>query len=334
MRRILLICLALAALATPAHAAVRHAAGTRDTKPADAAAAAAPAAVFDCAGRDTLDLVPGFAATLADTTAGASLLDAYACRAWPETGPEHIYRLEVAADVEFAATILPAHPWLDLDLYLLDGCDTEACVIGENISLAASLGPGTYWLVVDGYGASTAPDSTKAGPYTLELAARAPGLPDEACTGAATGDLRCDIGTTFTESGSLFGATDLVRSYDCNPFLARAGEAWFAVRLLPGQALTATTTSVADSLDAVLWLFAGCGPDAQCLASADQRTAGQPETLSWQSAVAETLTVYLAVDGARAPATPTAGSWELGVTCGTEVPTGRTTFGGIRALFR
>jgi hypothetical protein len=322
----------LAAAASPA--AVRHAAGPRPDKAEDPSLVTVRT-VFDCTGRDTLTIVPGFAMTITDTTDGASLLDAYAsCRGWAETGPEHIFRLEVPVDVELWASVRAVEPDVDLDLFLLDGCDTESCVLGENIELAAALTAGTYWLVVDGYGSASVPDSLKAGAYTLELEARSPGVPAEICDGGVAEPIVCTVGGTFSRSGTLFGLEDRVQAYDCNPWLARAGEAWFAIELLPGQAINAATTAVADSLDVVLWLFDGCGPDARCLAVADAALAGGNEALGWQSEVAAADTVYLAVDGARPPATSTAGEYDLGITCGTEVPVRETSFGGLRGLYR
>ena len=332
MRCLLMTALALAILAAPAALAARpHAAGPKEGKPEPLVAAPAARVVFDCSGRDTLVLVPGLVDTLRDdTTGGPTDLDGYACRTWPEAGPEHVYRLEVAATLELLAG-LRGIGGEDLDLFLLNGCDTDSCLIGENIELGAVLDPGTYFLVVDGFGLS---DTLSAGPYALALETRWPGVPPQVCDGTVAETLTCDVGTVITRSGSLFGQPDLVRTYDCSPFLTRAGEDWYALELLPGQEVTAQTALVADTLDAALWLFDGCGPDARCLAFADDGLAGENETLQWQSETAANMTVYLAVDGARPPETEAAGTYQLGITCGTEVPTEPASFGTLRARWR
>lgn len=323
--------LALTLAATGARAEVRHTAGTRDTKP-EQLTTSAVRTIFDCSGRDTLLLAPGLIDTLrGDTTGGPTLLNGYACRLWAEMGPEHVYRLEVTANLELWAALRELDPDTDLDLFLLSDCDTDACLTGQNIELAATLDPGTYYLVVDGFGTS---DTLNAGPYTLALETRPLGVPDEICNGTTAEPLACGIGSVIDRSGSLLGKPNLINSYACNPFLARGGEDWFALELLPGQGFTATTTVVADSLDAVLWLFDGCGEDAVCLAVADDGIAGDPESLTWQSETPEIITVYLGIDAARPATTFTAGSYQLGISCGTEVPTRSSSFGGVRALYR
>ena len=103
---------------------------------------------------------------------------------------------------------------------------------------------------------------------------------------------------------------------------------------MPGQEFTVQTSAVADSLDAAFWLFADCGPEAVCLGYADKGVAGEAETLTWRNEDAATVTVFLGVDCARAPATATAGVYTLAITCGTEVPTARRAFGDVRALYR
>lgn len=331
MQRSLALAAAFVFLAGPAAADSPPVAGARDGKPG-VLLTAPLRTVFDCAGRDTLLLVPGLVDTLRDdTTGGPTALDAYACRPWAETGPEHVYRLEVAEELDFWAGLRDLAPDLDLDLFLLDDCDTDACLIGENTELGARLAPGTYWLIVDG---APGPGVVTAGAYTLALETRYPGVAPQICAGGVAEPLACTVGGGIARSGTLFGQPDLLRSHPCNPFLARGGEVWYALELMPGQAFSANMPTVAPQLDAVLWLFAGCGPEAECLAVADRETAGVPESLTWQNPVAETVTVWLAVDAARPPASEAAGAFELAITCGTEVPAAKTSIGSVRALFR
>lgn len=322
--------LVLAAAAAPATAGPAPVAGTKETKPAFPTAAPLRT-VFDCAGRDTLVLVPGLVDTLRDdTTGGPSVLDAYACAPWAETGPEHVYRLEVAQELDLWAGLRDLAPDLDLDLFLLDGCDTDACLIGANTELGARLAPGTYWLIVDG---AEGPGVVTAGAYTLALETRFPGLPPQVCAGGLAEPLACTVGGGLEAGGTLFGQPDLLRSHPCNPFLARGGEVWYAITVLPGQDLAVNMPTVAPGLDAVLWLFGSCGPEAACLAVADDELAGVPESLSWQNPDAQTVTVWLGVDAARAPEDAEAGAFTLAITCGSEVPATKSSFGAARAMF-
>ena len=108
---------------------------------------AAPRALtpFDCAGLNTLTLAPALwdTAITGDTTGASALLAGYGCRTWPEQGPEHIYRLEVTAELQLWAG-LSGLGTQDLDIFLLDGCDTDACLAGANTELQAVLPAGTY----------------------------------------------------------------------------------------------------------------------------------------------------------------------------------------------
>jgi hypothetical protein len=67
---------------------------------------------------------------------------------------------------------------------------------------------------------------------------------------------------------------------------------------------------------------------------ADDELAGVPESLLWQNPDAQTVTVWLGVDAARAPEDAEAGAFTLAITCGSEVPADATPFGSVRALYR
>lgn len=321
------------AAAAGVSAAPPFAVTTKDTKPGNGVVAP-QRTVFDCAGRDTVTLVPFLVDTLrGDTSDGSSILDHYGCVLWTETYPEHIYRLEVAQDLELWAGLVDRDPEMDHDLFLLDGCDSDACLVGANTELTAVLPVGTYYLVVDGY-YGVADTSANVGPYTVALETRALGLPAEACTEAQGQPEVCSSGGLLSLEGSLTGRPNLLQAYACNASQTRAGEAWYALDLLPGQSFTARTTSVADRLDLVLWLFADCGPEATCLAAGDDSLAGQLERLTWDNPDTALVTVYLGVDAVSAPTTVEEGNWALEISCGTDVPVEPSGFGDLKALFR
>ncbi|MCX7853090.1 MAG: DNRLRE domain-containing protein [Caldilineales bacterium] len=102
--------------------------------------------------------------TLADDTRNWSArVNRYACRRdWPETGPEAIFRLELAETADLSAQ-LSHGAGFDLDLFLLTDASPQSCLAGEDSSLRLPrLAAGEYYLVVDGYQGS-------AGPFWLQL---------------------------------------------------------------------------------------------------------------------------------------------------------------------
>jgi hypothetical protein len=287
---------------------------------------------FDCTARATLTLTPALWDTVitADTTGGPALVPGYGCRPWPEQGPEHIYRLAVTADLQLRAALSDLGTQ-DLDLFLLDDCDTDACLVGANTELAVVLTPGTWWLVVDGYGTST----PAAGPYTLTLETRWVGVPEAVCLPGGAVAVDC-AGTATSLDGDLAGAPDLLQAYDCSPALLPGGEAWYALTVPGLHDLRARATPVvfAPTLDVALWLFDGCGASAVCLNFVDQRAGGQAETLAFANLSADAVTVYLAVDARRPPGEGDSGAFDLELACQSNVAEEKRPLGSVKALFR
>ncbi len=283
---------------------------------------------IDCTPRQTIAVTPGLTATIADSTFGTGSVDGYSCKQWTETGPEAFYALTIDSAVDFFAGLRDLGD-VDLDLFLLSVCDNDSCLVGANIEFNIRLQPGTYTLVVDGYGQPT----PQAGPFTLELSAREPGLPAEVCGGPDAVPVSCQT-ETATFEGDLAGLPDLVRSNDCSPVLAKAGEQWYAVTVGPYQEFTATVTNVPAGLDPVLWLFPACGPDVQCLDFADDKTAGQGETLTWSNADFPDTTVYLGVDAFLPPEIEGGGVFTLEIHCQAMVAAEKKPLGSLKALFR
>lgn len=287
---------------------------------------------FGCAGIDTLTLNAELAVTVitGDTTGGPTLLPGYGCLAWSEQGPEHIYRLEVTADLQLWAGLSDLGV-NDLDLFLLDGCDTDQCLAGANTELQMLLPAGTYWLVVDGYGSSV----PAAGPYTLTLETRWPGVPPQLCLPGGATEVTC-AGTTIPLDGDLLGAANLLQAYDCSPSLVTGGEQWYSVTL-PGLhevSVRATPAASAAALDLVLWLFDGCGAAAACLDHVDLKAGGQVETLAFENLSADPVTVRLAVDARRAPTMPGSGEYALDFICQSTVANEARSAGSVKAMWR
>ncbi len=306
-----------------------HRANSRDTKPDD------PFFVFtndtfDCSASDTFSLDPNTAISLNDSTInGNRLLDTYSCRAWQEQGPETIYQLDVVSELELFVGLRDLGE-IDLDIFLLDGCDTETCIISDNTEFTIILIPGTYYLIVDGYGTGgELPGST----YSLLMDCRWPGIPPSVCQEGGATPVPCAT-SLIPIDAQMFEKPNLVQSYACSPDILRGGEHWFAVTLESMHGFTVSTVSVHPSVDQALWLFEGCGVDAVCLGYVDDKSSGQGETLSFVNELETSATVYLATDSFRITGNETEGAVSLSFDCQSFVATESLNMGSMRALYR
>lgn len=103
-----------------------------------------------------------------DTTAGTSRFDRYSCAPTTnESGPELAYRLEVPEDGLLVATLQDLPAGVDVDLHLLADLDPDTCLERGHEALAAYVGAGSYYLVVDSWVSNSG--AIKAGEFTLTL---------------------------------------------------------------------------------------------------------------------------------------------------------------------
>jgi hypothetical protein len=339
-RNVLLVCLGILLASGPLAAEVLHVVGSGDVKPPDPDYVYQKAP-FDCTPLQTLNLSPGLAGFLAnDTTGGTNLIDSYPCAPWQERGPEHIYQLEVAAGdtLEFWAGLVTMDPPIDHDLFLLNGCDTDSCLIGDNTEFTAQLTGGTYYLIIDG--ASGSP--VYEGPYQVNYSCRYVGVAPIVCSpGYATEVDFNQAGPTFDDN--LFGQYDAVRSFDCSPILLRGGEKWYTLTLPAAEdnqfggrnfsEFEVEFTALYPTLDVALWLFDGCGIHPTCLDYVNNFAVGG-ESLKFRNETTQEMKVYLAVDCFRAPSEAGTGGYTLKFTNDIAVPTEKTSFGSLRALYR
>jgi hypothetical protein len=294
-------------------------------------------APIDCGTlRGDLSLGPQMSVVLDDSTDGDGAVDSYACEpGWPETGPEHVYRLTATEAMVVDAWLAGNEPH-DHDLILLSACDTDSCLVQANTELSLQLDAGAeVYLIVDGFNGA-------AGPYLLTLETRTVGIAEEICEpgGAVPVDL-AGAGSEVIDD-DLFDKANRVSVYDCAPYTIRGGEDWYALAIAPADTDTVggspfklqvtITAATADTLDLALWIFDGCGPDAQCLAFADAEPALGSETLVWENPDPVPLTVYLAVDCIRPPLAAEEGEYSLAFD--TVVPVASPTLSGVRNLFR
>ncbi len=284
-----------------------------------------------------LSLTIAMSEVYADSTFGASAVDAYACQpGWSMTGPEHVYIL--TADVDLIADLwLTANVPNDHDLILLGDCDSDSCLTQSNSELSVQLTAGTtVYLVVDGFNGAS-------GDYELVIETHPIGIPDLVCNGGAQ---LLDIAGAGSQADadSLNTRPNLVSLYDCAPYTIRGGEKWYAMTIAAADTDTVGTgygealrvvinaTTASETLDLALWIFADCGPEAECLAFADIGNAGEEEILEWTNSLPDVTTVYLAVDCLRPPEDGVTGAFALTVT--STVPVATQSITNVRNRFR
>jgi hypothetical protein len=105
---------------------------------------------------------------------GNAIMDYSGCTAAKAgAGAEYMYRLDLAAPTPLRAVVLDgsidhsaSDTTVDLDVYLLDASKSgPGCIAAGDSVLQATVGPGTFYIVVDTTGAGP----TFAGEYTLAV---------------------------------------------------------------------------------------------------------------------------------------------------------------------
>lgn len=101
---------------------------------------------------------------IGDTRGASSNVSTYSCQPlYNESGPEQVYILDLPAKVFLIASVIPLPPTSpDVDVFVLSEPFPNSCVAYGNTVAAVSAGPGTYYIVVDGYMGA-------AGEYWLEI---------------------------------------------------------------------------------------------------------------------------------------------------------------------
>lgn len=290
--------------------------------------------VFDCSPPDSLTLLVGTQIALSDSTNGrGNQINSYPCQSWAEKGSEFIYRLNIASEMRLSATIAVNVPdsvefVIDFDIFLLDDCDSDACLVGANIALGIDLQPGIYYLVID---ADTQIGAAE-GPFTLSLETRAFGIPPAACANATP--LTCSPQTPAIADESLLGQPNLVQEDDCGTSPKTGGEIWYQITLPPDEVVTVNAVNVAIGLDVNFWVYDQCGENATCLQFVDDNVASLGETMILANETAADLTYYFAVDTTREPSDMDSSLYTLQISCESNVPSERTSFGGLKSLYR
>lgn len=100
-----------------------------------------------------------------NTIGGNSNISNYGCQNWLDNGPENVFTINTTTTGTISATLSNLNG-IDLDVWILNGCDPLNCVgiVSSNNATFTNAPSGTYYIVVDGYhGAS--------GSFTLNVTA-------------------------------------------------------------------------------------------------------------------------------------------------------------------
>jgi len=290
--------------------------------------------IFDCSVPDSLTLRVNTQIALSDSTTGrGNLITSYPCQSWTENGSEFIYRLDLASEMRLTANIAKNVPdsvefEIDFDIFLLNDCDSDSCLVGANIEFGIDLMPGIYYLVID---ADTQTGAAE-GPFTLTLETRAFGVPPEACANATP--LTCSPQTPDLVSESLLGQPNLVQEDNCGASPKLGGEIWYQITLPPDEVVTISTVDVALNLDLNFWVYDQCGEAASCLQFVDDNLASLGETMQLGNTTGADLTYFFAVDTNREPSDMLSSLYTLEISCQSNVPNEATSFGGFKSLYR
>ncbi|MBT3317952.1 hypothetical protein HN388_08205, partial [bacterium] len=108
---------------------------------------------------------------------------------------------------------------------------------------------------------------------------------------------------------------------------------WFSVVLTDTATVDISLTQL--FFDGAIWMFNDCGPDAECIAFADNGTIKEPEELTWRNDTGSTTTVYIGIDSFMPVEDTGGGSFSLGITCeGIELPAVKSSWGAMKSRFR
>jgi hypothetical protein len=283
----------------------------------------ATTSIPDCSEAIPVSLVPNSSQVfVGDTTSESALIPSYSCQPWNESGPEVIYEVTTTEPLLLHAIL--SSPGIDLDIFLLSDCDTDACVAAHTAEFMAEIPAGTWYLIVDGFMGA-------AGAYDLTLNGLHSGLPQTACDSAtplvATGDVLAP--------GNILDQPNLVTMGSCGSFLEWGGEQWYQITV---PAMTEATILLSGlSFDGAIWIFDDCGEQPACLGYADGGGLEQPEEIIYANTSSEPESIMLGIDSFREVSTANGNSSFDGafmLTITSAVPAERTSTSGLKSMFR
>lgn len=268
------------------------------------------------------------------------------CSTSVATGTERWHSLDLPDGASLRAVLQTEQA--DGVLWLFEGCGEAARCVHfadrasaggeEELNFVNQTGTeNTYYLVVDTFRPVA---SEEEGQFLLSVTCNGtspPGhIPSEVAEVAQ--EIVCESGTSVRDD-NLFNRPNLLMSGSCGALATPGGERWYGL-ILPDEA-TVTVTLDGMKFDGALWLFDGCGPDATCLAFADERY-DWTNPLGWVELVIATKqfnsghTYYLAVDTFEDTGSEYEAYWDYNLTidCSAKSATGLRQEDGLQNLWR
>lgn len=235
------------------------------------------------------------------TTSGASMIASAGCQS-NSAGPEHIYSFTVTqlTRVTFDTATPPAGTTLlDTVLSIRRNCATQASEVACNDDIVsgmplsrvtATLDPGNYFIVVDGY-------NGQAGAYNLAATTSAV-APNGVCSAATT----LTPGTPITAQNSAQGGASSAACLTS----ATGGQLFYSLTIPANQraAITATPTGTSPTWRPTVRVLDTC-TSTSCLASQSATADGAASSVSFDNRTATARTVIVSVSAGSNTATGT-----------------------------
>ncbi len=205
------------------------------------------------------------------SSTATSLVDAYGCNTWTETGPERVHSIVAPADGTLTAQL--SNYTGDLDVYMLASCDPDDCVgtVGsDNVTYANAVAGQTYYIVVDA-------DDGSGSAYDIVVDCPPVGLD---CNNAIT--LTCGV----IYSGPSSTANSLVDAYACNTWTETGPERVHTITPQANGSITAQLSNYTGDLD--VYILGSCDPN-DCIGTVGSDNATYANAVAGQ-------TYYIVVD--------------------------------------
>ena len=207
------------------------------------------------------------------------------------SGGEVVYRFQPDETQEYTFRLTGISPGRDLDMFLLEGCDPDACIDNSDAATANSpdvitqrlISGAVYYLVVDTDVISGSGESN----YTLSLTC-GDEIQELDCT--VFRELECDSPDDF----GTFNENRNIDAYCSGTQVGfGGGEVVYRFRPTQTQDYTFNLSGVSAGRDLDMFLLESCDPDA-CIADSDGPTAAAPDIMSER--LISGRTYYLVVD--------------------------------------
>jgi hypothetical protein len=274
---------------------------------------------LDCTGATVIACGQAIQST---TVGGVNNVNTYNCVSWNEGGPEKVFVLTTTGWNTIRAALSGMS--VDLDVFILSSCSENACIAyGDASALTGCVGPGTYYIVVDGYG-------TAQGAFTLTMTCTAcepppPPPENDRCEGAI--EILCN--TTINLSGNMtYAINDYspgVYPTSCTGYSAAGKDITYVFTVPAGATIGLSYYSAAD---ASFYIVTDCADPANtCVVGADATFSGGTEVINHVFAVGGTY--YLILDNFSG-----GGAWTLTGTLDCPTGTEETSWGQVKTLYR